>query len=134
MGAPLELPVPASCRYCAGEVHLVSNAVVFGRPYGRWPNIYLCRQCSAYVGTHPGTAIPLGTLADTKTRQARKLAHASFDSLWRDGRMTRSAAYRWLANAMGLAKAQCHIALFEAAQCARVVELCRGLSGEKPLF
>ncbi len=37
-----------------------------------WPWVYICEGCGSYVGMHPFTDIPLGTLADAATREARK--------------------------------------------------------------
>lgn len=111
------------CTNCGGTATYTTNAAVYGREYGAWPFIWLCPVCGCYVGTHPGTNEPLGTLADAETRRARKLAHAALDPLWRDGQMTRSAAYAWLAQQMDLEADVCHIGLFTKAQCAQVVRL-----------
>lgn len=118
------LPAPETCRYCTGEIELVSNAEFYGgREYG-WPLAYRCKCCGARVGTHPGTDIPLGTLADKATIKARRDAHDAFDPLWK-GKTTwhRSRAYQALAQAMGMRFG--HISWMDEAECRRVVELCR---------
>ena len=56
--------------------------------------------------------------------RARMAAHKAFDPKWPDGKMSRSAAYAWLAKEMGLTKAQCHMFEMDEAQCQRVVALC----------
>ena len=73
---------------------------------------------------HPGTDIPLGSLADEVTQKARKEAHAAFDPLWR-GKTPwhRAQAYKALARAMGVRSA--HISWFDADECRRVVRLCQ---------
>ncbi len=117
------------CGYCGRDAELVDSAEVYnGRSYGM---IWLCRPCEAWVGTHAGTRShhPLGTLADAETREARKAAHAAFDPLWRakmrrDGASkteARLAGYAWLAKRMGMRTNECHIAMFDAEQCRRVV-------------
>ena len=95
------LPVPTSCRFCTGEVKLVNNAQFYGgREYG-WPLAYCCACCGARVGTHPGTDIPLGTLADDHTMKARIAAHDAFDPLWKGKTpLHRAMAYKALAKAM----------------------------------
>lgn len=121
------LPVPTVCPHCGGPVLLVENNVIYGRHFGEWPFAYDCRACDAYVGLHPFTAIPLGTLATKAMRDARKQAKAVFNPLWEgiNARMTRSAAYAWLAEALGIADVeQCHIGWFDVAQCHRVIEVC----------
>lgn len=116
------LPAPAICRFCEGDVALVNNAHFYGgRSYG-WPLTYACHSCSARVGCHPGTDIPLGTLADKATMQARKAAHAAFDPLWRGKAPgTRRRAYKALAAAMGRPNA--HISWMDATECLRVLQL-----------
>lgn len=117
------LPAPCECPYCASPVELVSNAVIYGKPYG-WPLTYRCVKCWARVGCHPGTDIPLGTLADAATQKARMAAHDAFDPLWKSkGPGARGRAYRLLAKSLGLPVA--HISWFDAPTCWRVVELCR---------
>jgi hypothetical protein len=38
--------------------------------------------------------------------------------------MSRRGAYRWLAEQMGITGDDCHIGMFDVAQCRRVVEIC----------
>lgn len=107
------LPAPEHCRYCGGGVHLCGNEEKYGKPYGDWPYCYLCGFCGAYVGVHPGTDIPLGTLATDRLRKDRSRAHQLFDPLWRSKRMTRSAAYKLLAEALNIDVARCHMSWFD---------------------
>lgn len=117
------LPQPETCHLCSGSVSIVNNAEIYGVSYGEWPWAFLCADCGAYVGLHPFTSIPLGTLADASTRDARKRAKAAFNPLWQGHRMTRAEAYAWLANSLGLPSVDvCHIGWFDAATCKRVVD------------
>lgn len=110
--------IPTECRYCANGVDLVENSAIYnGRCYGDWPYAYLCGCCGAYVGLHPDTDLPLGTLADKRTRDARNATKKTFEAIFRDGHMTRKQAYAWLADQMGISTADCHFGLFEPAQC-----------------
>ncbi|MCM2547619.1 zinc-finger-containing protein [Burkholderia glumae] len=119
------LPAPTVCRFCGGKVEIVRNSQIYhGRDYGEWPWAYLCGDCRAYVGMHPFTAIPLGTLADGPTREARKRAKAAFNPLWETGGMTRTAAYSWLAARLDIVFGECHVGWFDVAMCDRVVEVC----------
>lgn len=113
------LPVPTECPHCRGAVAVVGNAEIYGREYGEWPWAYLCRGCGAYVGMHPGTGIPLGTLATEEIRLARKKFKAPFVRLYESGLMDRSEAYRRLAEALGIPVAECHFGWFDAAMCAK---------------
>ncbi len=71
------------------------------------------------------------TPADEVTRNARKAAHAAFDSLWRGRRalMDRSEAYELLQRAFGLPPEQAHIGLFDRQQCEQVVDLVTQTKG-----
>lgn len=83
----------------------------------RWP------ECKATHGAHPN-GLPLGTPADSETKEARILAHDVFDPLWKSGKMERSGAYLWLAGEMGIPFGDCHIGQFTKEQCERVIQIC----------
>lgn len=120
-------PIPTVCPYCRSAVELVNNADIYGREYGDWPYAYRCTStsaCGAHVGLHPNTDIPLGTLADKATRDARNACKKVFERLWREGPMTRKEAYAWLAGRMGITVAACHFGLFDAQQCHQARLIC----------
>ena len=117
------------------------------RPTSKYGPFYGCSMwpaCRATHGAHPNGE-PLGTPATTAVKQARIRAHAAFDPLWKDAahlyaesdlspgkirRITRGRAYLWLGDNMGLTSDECHVGMFDAAQCERVVELCQGMTPE----
>ena len=67
----------------------------------------------------------LKPLAAPNTLAARVRAHAAFDPLWKDGRMSRGEAYRRLAIAMNMTLEQCHISLMGEREADRVVEIAQ---------
>lgn len=77
-------------------------------------------ECRGTHGAHPDGR-PLGVPANAATRAARIQAHAAFDSLWRSGGMSRSAAYRWLAKAMG--RSEVHMSGLSQPECDEVIRL-----------
>lgn len=118
-----------NCPYCNNEACLVGGDVIYPhRPDLRYRRFWLCAPCDAYVGCHEGTERPLGRLANSELRQAKIAAHAAFDPLWRPlnghRRMTRKAAYGWLARELRIERENCHIGMFDVATCRRVVEIC----------
>lgn len=116
-------PVPETCHYCEGSVRLANNKEIYnGISYGVWPLVYLCDGCGAYVGVHRNTHIPMGSLADEPTREARILAKDAFNPLWISHGMLRAEAYAWLADAMQIPKEECHIGMFNVEQCLEVVK------------
>lgn len=113
------------CPYC----NAVSELVLGRRIYPHIPKIhdkkyYLCAPCKAWVGCHPDSDTPLGTLADAYLRAARSEAHKAFDTIWRQSVMSRTQAYAWLSKEMNVPPAKCHIGMFDMDQCRRVVALC----------
>lgn len=112
-----KLPLPTECRYCGAECKVANNSEIYGKPFGAWPWLVRCTCCDAYVGLHPYTAIPLGTMARAQLRNARKSTKALFNPLWRGGGMTRTEAYTWLAGELGIPVNQCHIGWFDEAEC-----------------
>jgi hypothetical protein len=109
------------CDYCGYRADLVTGKAIYPhRPDLAGKLFYRCLPCKAYVGCRPGTCRPLGRLADAELRLAKTAAHQAFDPLWRFGDMSRSDAYKWLAKRMNIPPAQCHIGMFDVAQCQEV--------------
>lgn len=119
------IPPPESCRYCDGKVQLTSNAEVYqGREHGDWPYIYLCKPCNAYVGLHPNTDIPLGTMANKELRELRKVKKLIFIELSKDKGWSRNQAYHWLSERMSVKPIHCHWGLFGVDDCEVAGMIC----------
>ena len=115
------------CTYCGLPAKLVGGDVVYPhRPDLHTKRLWMCQPCNAYVGCHPGTVTPLGTLADAATRQARASAHGALDPLWTSGSMTRDHAYRLLSTHTGIP----HIGESNIEECDRVVRFVWSLTPE----
>lgn len=85
--------------------------------------MYICRPCDAYVGTHGNTNRPLGTMAKYQLRELRKEAHRAFDPIWKNLKiMSRTEAYAWMQEEMGLHKKEAHIGLFTEEQCNELIK------------
>lgn len=116
--------IPRVCPHCDSEVRLANNGIIYGREYGDWPYAYLCVSCDAYVGLHPNTDLPLGTLATPEMREARKKGKAVFLKL-KSRFANRSAQYEWLAAMMGIPMAQCHWGMFSIEQAREAEAICK---------
>lgn len=121
------LPRPTVCNCCGEESVVLSNNrdVYNGKSFGEWPYVYRCVACNAYVGLHPDTDLPLGTLADTMTRDARKAAKQLYfkvNELFFGG--DRTATYGWLAKQMGMVQSRCHFAMFTEFEACGAAETC----------
>lgn len=67
---------------------------------------------------------------DPRVRRARQEAHRHFDRLWREGNMTRKAAYRWLAGRLGVYEYKAHMGnMDDLHMLRRVVEVCDEVMG-----
>lgn len=118
------------CPYCGEKAKLVKGVEIY--PHRKdlaYLNFYSCEGThfkphdKAYVGTHKGTIVPLGRLANEDLRKAKSLAHRAFDRIWRDGHMTRRQAYAWLAEQLDLPGHLTHIGMFDLKMCAKVEQI-----------
>ena len=114
---------PPPCPYCGAQARFADSKEIYKvASYGM---VWLCGnypRCDAYVGAHYASGDAKGTLANARLREWRKFAHARFDPLWRDGRMTRGAAYSLFQRLMALSPDQAHIGLLSEAQCLELTE------------
>lgn len=87
---------------------------------------WVCWDCDARVGCHPGTWNALGTLANKELRAIRQRVHAVFDPFWTSPRKHRSkrrlATYKRLADDLGIPMAECHVSHFDIARCEAALE------------
>ena len=117
----VKLPPPTVCDYCGGKVEFVNNEVIYHKPYGKWPFIYLCHSCGAKVGCHKETRIPLGTLANDSLRKKRMDVHNAFDHLWKSKIVSRTNAYVMLRERLGITANECHIGQFTFEMCEKAL-------------
>jgi hypothetical protein len=110
------------CPYCNQPTEYVSSTEVYPNDYGM---LYLCRPCLAYVGVHKGTDKAKGRVANHALRQLKIQVHCHFDRLWKERRMKRTEAYRWLSGALELPREYTHIGMFGEATCHKVIELTK---------
>lgn len=126
LGMASSRPTPV-CPYCNRPSLLVKGDIIY--PHRRdlfHKYFYLCHTCDAYVGCHPGTQNALGRLADKPLRLAKARVHALLDPLWKTQGMTRSAAYRSLAQRMGIDAKGCHVGQFTLEQCELAERVLQG--------
>lgn len=125
--APKRRAHAPTCDYCGQPSVPADGRTVYPYRPDLWhQRFFMCEPCDAWVGTHRKSGLPLGRLANAELRRARMAAHAAFDPIWKDGDMSRTRAYEWLAEAMGIEPDYCHIGLFDVWQCEKVKQLCAG--------
>ena len=108
------------CTYCETPSDLVTGQKIYPHRkdlYSR--SFYYCDNGHdpAYVGCHSGTIKPLGRLANAELRKLKSAVHSRFDRLWVEGTVTRSEAYKWLGEALGIQPKDCHIGMFDVERC-----------------
>lgn len=116
----------AKCQYCKKRVGLVPASRIYPDHHyleGKW--FYFCKECDAWVGTHPNK-IPLGSLANKELRMWRRKTHYFLDRLWREGQYTRKEAYKVLQSLTGLSEKKAHIAKFNIEQCQSAINKLQG--------
>ena len=124
-----KLDRPTRCPYCGAPVQIRPASEIYGDS-SLTGKMYVCSRypdCNTYVGTHAGTLVPLGQMANGDLRHLRILAHREFDSMWRTGVMSRGTAYRWLADLFGLRQCDAHIGRFGEHQCKALIDKCKEL-------
>lgn len=111
------------CPYCGSTAILRDASYVYGDK-SRGGQLYVCSHypaCDSYVGVHPGTVTPKGTLADKKLRIKRIEAHRMFDQIWRQDILPRKEAYHWMADKFGLDYRFAHIGYFSDYMCDQLI-------------
>lgn len=68
-------------------------------------------------------------MANEELRRWKKGTHRYFDRLWNgpDATFTRADAYAALATKLGTSADQCHIGMFDVAQCKAAIEAAKAL-------
>lgn len=124
--------VEVPCTYCEGQAELISSTRVYGgRDYGM---LWACLKCQAWVGVHKGSTKPLGILANAELRTLKMRVHQVFDRLWKSGTVSRTKAYKWLAEQMQIPPNKCHIGMFNDVMCKRALEVIAAATGLKARF
>ena len=108
-----------SCPYCHGKPELRSSKEVYQKDFG---NIWLCPECRAYVGCHRNGDVPKGFLANTEMRHLRKIAHSLFDPIWKNKEMSRSSAYKRMAEYLGIELNSAHISQINKEQLEKLIK------------
>ena len=117
------------CPYCGSPVVLRSAEGIYRDNYNN-TMLYVCSrypECDSYVRTHPGTLIPVGTLANKDLRALRKEAHYYFDQLFQKGVMSKQEAYVWLAGLLQAPISHAHIGYLGDYYCKEVIRESQNL-------
>lgn len=112
------------CPYCGSHTILRSADGIY-IDNSRDTMLYVCKnypRCDSYVRVHPGTTIPMGSVANRELRSLRAEAHRHFDKLHKTGVMTKQDAYQWLADLLSAPLSQAHIGYLGEYYCGKVIE------------
>jgi hypothetical protein len=117
------------CAYCNSRAILVGGDRIYPHRKDLYSkNFWYCDNGHnpAYVGCHGDTRKPLGRLADSELRYWKSSAHRYFDPVWKQGKLSRSSAYKKLARLLKIQPEHCHIGMFDIYRCKKVIELVKG--------
>lgn len=112
------------CPYCNSIAVLKDASFVYGEK-SKGGQVYVCNRypvCDSYVGVHPGSIRPKGTLANKDLRTKRIRAHRMFDQIWKKGILKKPDAYRWMADKFCLDDRQAHIGMFSDYMCDQLIK------------
>ena len=112
------------CPYCSSAVHF-RNADGIYKNTTENTKLYVCSKypgCDSYVRVHPGTTVPVGSLANAKLRALRVTAHKHFKKLYETGLMTKKEAYAWLAFIIQSPMSQAHIGYQSEYYCNLIIQ------------
>lgn len=113
------------CPYCGKQAELVKGWQIYPNA-GTWgnANFWACFDCQAWVGCHRRNRKygrdgdePLGRLANSELRNAKRHVHRLLDPLWQQKGMKRSEAYQALSRRLGIAAKDCHVGEFDVERC-----------------
>jgi len=115
--------IPEHCPDCGAPVELRSaDGIYKSNPNGTM--LYVCRnypKCDNYVRTHPGTILPVGTLANARLRKLRNEAHYYFNQLYESGALSKDEAYNLLTNIVQAPRSKAHIGNLGEFYCMQVI-------------
>ena len=117
------------CPYCGAPMVIRPAAEIY-RDKTTEGSLLVCTnypRCDTYARLCPGSNRPLGVPANRELRRIRARAHKAFDAVWQQGYMSRTDAYCWMADFMGLRRQDAHIGQFGAYQCEMVIGKCESL-------
>ena len=117
-------PSTIRCCYCGSSVTLRSAEGIIPN-FKPGTMLYVCRNypaCDSYVKVHPGTKLPMGSLANRELRTLRRKAHYQFDQLYKTGYMSREDAYEWLSATLCLPMEKAHIGQLGPYYCQQVID------------
>ena len=135
-------PKAPACSSCGAVAKLCTGREVYANA-GMFASalFWKCPACTdSHCGCQPHSDLPLGTPGDARTRAARQAAHLIFDPMWKSRAglplpplvvsARRSAAYVWLAAAMGIPVEECHIGLFDYNRCRQAMSVIAANMGK----
>jgi hypothetical protein len=81
-------------------------------------------KCAGSLPANPDGS-PRGAPRKKSLQKARNAAHTSFDTLWKEKHISRTKAYKWLQEVMGLRPEDAHMYQMTEEQCATVISMVK---------
>lgn len=126
------------CPYCECRTTLLKGEIIYPHKLNDTPRpsylnkmFFVCiKNPDHYVGTYPDNITSLGRLADAELRRLKHEGHLYFEPLYKEKAVfsSRSKAYEWLSEKMGLPIEQTHFGMFNNEQCRMAIKFCQELT------
>jgi hypothetical protein len=111
------IDIPTRCDTCwSTDIAFKNEAELYDKQRRDWPWIWHCNKCDAIVGTHPGTNMPLGYMANKDIRNKRGKLHRLLDPLWQAKIYDRDVLYDALAHLLNMEPQECHVSTLRPKQ------------------
>lgn len=117
------------CPYCNGYNDFVDSSVVYQESHGM---IYYCKDCQAWVGTHPNSDQALGFVAKKALRDLRiEATNAAKPLILKKiqngiaNNKAQALLRNWMAGILGIEPIECHIAMMGNERCKLFIDECK---------
>ena len=122
-------------KCCGCDDDVEADLVKGSSIYTGWTQLYekqfwKCPVCKNYVGCHPGTEKPLGSIPTKELRTARGHIHKILDPLWKGGQRKRGSVYAELSRRLGYSYHSGEVSTIEEARkIYRIIQEMRNEAG-----
>lgn len=116
------------CPYCGGRIRICHSSEILGDIAGVNNGLY--QKCENYP-TCDAYATYGCIVADRYTRGLRVDCHTYLDALWREHGWSRTEAYKWFAEALGMTQFEAHVGFLNEAEARILLDKLKELYEER---
>lgn len=113
-----------TCPFCGNKVLLEKSSKIY-RDEKLTGETYICSafpECNSSVGTHPGSVVPLGCMANGVLKRQRMRVHHMIEAVMSQG-VKKNEIYKILSKEMNASRGTTHVGMFDSSMCGRACEI-----------